>query len=175
MAQSPCESGGRSFPQDCGRFARGGRDSDRKGPRSMIQELGDHLYVFRVYLPHASQVELVGDFTEWRTAPVRMSLGRDGWWSVQVRLPGGVQRFSYLVDGCAWLPDYSAHGLERNSYGGFVSRVDTGQRPARRARTANGTPAREDMDEGRSRPVEAAKTRAPAVGAAAAPRQDAAA
>lgn len=89
----------------------------------MITALADGTVEFRVFLPHASSVELVGDFTEWRGRPVKMSREHPGWWSVRVKLHNGDHQFCYLVDGNIWLADYAAHGVHMNQYGGWVSRI----------------------------------------------------
>lgn len=76
---------------------------------------------FRVFLPGARQVQLVGDFTGWQHRPVAMRHGVDGWWSADVALPEGDRSFQYLIDGSVWVPDYAAQGLERNQFGTWVS------------------------------------------------------
>lgn len=79
--------------------------------------------LFRVYLPQADSVELVGGFTGWRNAPIRLVREPSGWWFVRLDLPPGDHDFSYLVDGATWLPDYAASGIRRNGYGGWVSQI----------------------------------------------------
>lgn len=83
----------------------------------------DSTMLFRVYLPQATSVELVGSFTNWRAAPVRLVRESTGWWFVRLNLEQGDHEFSYLVDGCTWLPDYAAGGIRRNGYGGWVSQI----------------------------------------------------
>jgi 1,4-alpha-glucan branching enzyme len=78
---------------------------------------------FRMYLPHASYVELVGDFTGWQDRPVTMHRDADGFWNVRLRLPEGEHSFSYLVDGRTWMPDYAASGVARNPFGNWTSRL----------------------------------------------------
>ncbi len=90
----------------------------------------DGTHEFRVYLPQATAVDLVGAFTNWRASPIRMIREHTGWWFVRLELPPGDHDFSYLVDGSTWLPDYAASGVRRNSYGGWVSQVAV---PSRRA------------------------------------------
>lgn len=80
---------------------------------------------FRLYLPHAQKVELTGDFNQW--APGTHAMRRDesmdepGWWAAEFALPAGEYRFAYLVNNSWWMPDYAAHGVERNSSGKWVS------------------------------------------------------
>lgn len=80
-------------------------------------------HVFRVYLPQATSVELVGAFTNWRDCPIRLEREHSGWWTARLDLPPGDHDFSYLVDGSTWLPDYAASGVRRNGFGGWVSQV----------------------------------------------------
>jgi 1,4-alpha-glucan branching enzyme len=79
--------------------------------------------VFRVFLPGARSVQVVGTFTGWRRSPIDMQRDADGWWSATLSLSPGDHDFSYLVDGCAWIADYAASGVKRNGFGGFVSQL----------------------------------------------------
>lgn len=81
------------------------------------------LHTFRVYLPEAGQVELVGTFTDWRAGAARMQREDTGWWSITTDVPPGDHDFSYLVNGSHWLADYAASGVRRNPYGGWVSQL----------------------------------------------------
>jgi len=82
---------------------------------------------FRVYLPHAQCVDLTGDFNRW--TPGVQAMGADesmperGWWMAELRLSAGEYRFAYLVNHACWMPDYAAHGVERDSDGRWVSVV----------------------------------------------------
>lgn len=81
---------------------------------------------FRVFLPHASRVEVVGDFTDWRAAAAPMARQGAGWWEAELDLSRGEHTFCYLVDGSIWLADYAAHGVRLSSYGGWVSQLQVG-------------------------------------------------
>ncbi|MBY0261951.1 MAG: hypothetical protein K2Q20_06385 [Phycisphaerales bacterium] len=80
---------------------------------------------FRLYLPHAQKVELTGDFNQWSPGSHAMrcdeSMQEPGWWCAEFRLPAGEYRFAYLVNNSWWMPDYAAHGVERNGAGKWVS------------------------------------------------------
>ena len=92
----------------------------------MVIREPDSRHTFRVYMPEATTVELVGDFTDWRTRPVRMTREHTGWWTTTLAaaaLPPGDHDFSYLVNGSAFLADYAASGVKRNGYGGWVSQI----------------------------------------------------
>jgi len=83
----------------------------------------DNTHLFRVYLPQATTVELVGAFSDWRASPIPLVRENSGWWFARLDLPPGDYDFSYLVDGSTWLPDYAASGVRRNGFGGWVSQV----------------------------------------------------
>lgn len=89
----------------------------------MITNQPDGTVRFRVYLPHATTVELVGDFTGWRNGRIAMTREHPGWWEVSMNVPAGEHHFCYLVDGNIWLADYAAHGVKLNGYGGWISRL----------------------------------------------------
>jgi len=78
---------------------------------------------FRMFLPHAARVELLGDFTSWREHRVPMNREVGGWWTVTTEVPAGEHLFCYLVDGSIWLADYAAHGVRLSEYGGWVSQL----------------------------------------------------
>ena len=78
---------------------------------------------FAVYLPNASKVELIGDFTEWCEHPRSLSRDASGWWRGREVMPAGEYLFCYLVDGVARIPDFAASGIRRNQEGGWVSQL----------------------------------------------------
>ncbi|MBY0313866.1 MAG: hypothetical protein K2W85_17510 [Phycisphaerales bacterium] len=105
----------------------------------VICESGNR-HTFRVYLPEARSVQLVGGFTDWRTNPARMTREHTGWWTITMDLPPGDHDFSYLVDETQWVADFAASGVRRNPFGGWVSQVHVEGlpvqvHPARRFRT----------------------------------------
>lgn len=71
---------------------------------------------FCFFRPGVSQVDLVGDFNQWRDGSTPMSPGRDGYWRVKLQLPQGKYRFRYRADG-QWFTDYAAFGIEHGPYG----------------------------------------------------------
>jgi hypothetical protein len=54
----------------------------------------------RLFAPAAHQVDVRGDLTAW--APIALSGGGDGWWTVSLPADPGVHRISVRVDGGAW-------------------------------------------------------------------------
>ena len=95
----------------------------------MVSTNDGRMFEFRVYLPHAGDVELVGDFTEWCDEAIPLKRSTTGWWEGGLRLGPGEHRFSYLVDGRHWMPDYAAQGIERDRSGNWISTlvVDSAQ------------------------------------------------
>jgi len=87
----------------------------------MISIQADGMALFRVYLPHAALVEVVGDFTDWRRRRVTMRREYPGWWSATVSVTPGEHVFGYLVDGSIHVADYGAHGVKLDSDGKWVS------------------------------------------------------
>jgi hypothetical protein len=90
----------------------------------MISFTTDGEVLFEVYLPHAQDIQVLGDFTNWEDSPVMMLRGPipdDGWWRATRKLSPGTYSFSYLVDGRNWMPDYAAAGVRRNASGRWTS------------------------------------------------------
>lgn len=98
--------------------------------------------LFRVYLPHAARVEVVGSFTDWGRERVPMLRQNPGWWSATVAVGGGDHEFCYLIDGSIHLADYAAHGVKMDSDGKWVStlRVGSGARPGVQVTAAGRAP-----------------------------------
>lgn len=89
----------------------------------MVSVIDGGRCVFRMYMPHAGSVELVGSFCDWKPESGAIELKRDdeGWWCVTADLPEGDHEFCYLVDGRIWMPDYAAGGVRRSANGRWVS------------------------------------------------------
>lgn len=59
----------------------------------------------RLHAP-ASHVMVVGDFNDWDPAATPLRRGNEGGtWTVELRLPPGRYRYTFLVDGRRWVPD----------------------------------------------------------------------
>ncbi|MGT2802777.1 1,4-alpha-glucan branching protein GlgB [Streptococcus henryi] len=59
---------------------------------------GDELgYVFRVWAPNAEDVQLIGDFTDWKDNPLPMTKNEAGVWEVFTTLAKEGQIYKYLV------------------------------------------------------------------------------
>lgn len=93
---------------------------------------------FRMYMPHAGSVGLLGSFCKWQLeadagpgseegasgGAVELERDADGWWIARLDLPPGDHEFCYLVDGRNWMPDYAAGGVRRDSSGRWVSLIN---------------------------------------------------
>lgn len=90
----------------------------------MVTNTEGRVYVFRLYLPHAGSVELVGSFAGWPESSRTMERDAEGFWCAELEVEPGEHWFSYLVDGVFWMPDYAASGVERNECGNWVSKLD---------------------------------------------------
>lgn len=81
--------------------------------------------VFKMYMPNAGSVELLGTFCDWKAerneGAIELERDDEGWWSAKTDLPEGDHEFCYLVDGRTWMPDYAAGGVKRSSTGRWVS------------------------------------------------------
>jgi len=89
-----------------------------------VVTLNAEVCTFRIYLPNAGSVELLGTFNEWKAglgSSLELRPDDRGWWAVQVPLEGGEHEFCYLVDGITWMPDYAAGGIRRNGDGRWIS------------------------------------------------------
>lgn len=60
--------------------------------------------LFRTYKPQARIISIVGDFNGWNPEHDIMKRGNDGIWRLEKRLPSGIYRYKFIVDG-EWLPD----------------------------------------------------------------------
>jgi 1,4-alpha-glucan branching enzyme len=74
--------------------------------------------VFRVVIPEAQRVLLVGDFTNWQARPIGMLKGTDGSWTATVILPRGRHQYLFIVDE-TWREDPNCSERVANSTGGF--------------------------------------------------------
>lgn len=66
------------------------------GSGSCPADGGGRLVYFQFFAPQAKTIRLAGDFNQWD--PILMRQRRNGWWSIQVRLPLGLHQYRFLVD-----------------------------------------------------------------------------
>jgi len=72
---------------------------------------------FRVRIPGARQVAVVGDFNGWNPTATRMHPTRDGTWQARFVLPPGRHVYAFVVDGRRWLPDPAAPLAPEDAFG----------------------------------------------------------
>ena len=63
---------------------------------------------FAFYAPKAQSVAVVGSFNDWDPKRGSMTRGRDGNWTLQVKLPTGRYEYLFLVDGSRYEADPDA-------------------------------------------------------------------
>jgi 1,4-alpha-glucan branching enzyme len=71
---------------------------------------------FHFDAPHAHEVLLVGEFTEWDKTPVKLIKGGGGVWHAKVALTPGRHQYRFLVDG-QWQDDPQQPAREPNPFG----------------------------------------------------------
>lgn len=71
---------------------------------------------FRITAPTAMSVQLVGDFTQWKHAPVNLAKDALGVWKGSVSLAPGEYHYRFLVDG-HWRDDPECTLRVPNPYG----------------------------------------------------------
>jgi 1,4-alpha-glucan branching enzyme len=76
---------------------------------------------FRIFLPHATRVEVLGDFTDWGRDRLTLNRTYPGWWCGSLLVKPGEHQFCYLVDGSLRLADYAADGLTLSAGGDWLS------------------------------------------------------
>jgi len=59
---------------------------------------------FAVWAPNAEAVSVIGDFNHWNPENDLLKKGDDGIWRLRKRIPTGMYRYRYIIDG-AWQPD----------------------------------------------------------------------
>lgn len=85
------------------------------------QEHGAIYVQFRLDAGTASDVALVGSFTDWQpTEHMRQSV--DGVWTLVLPLSPGVHDYAFVVDGERWVPDPYAPQVD-DGFGGVNSRL----------------------------------------------------
>ncbi len=78
---------------------------------------------FKVFLPHAAKVDVMGDFTDWGRSRLKMTREYPGWWKASTKVPKGAHSFCYVIDDAIHLADYAAHGVKMDGSGKWVSEL----------------------------------------------------
>jgi 1,4-alpha-glucan branching enzyme len=72
---------------------------------------------FQLIDPNATDVLLVGDFTDWEDSPIILKQQKDGIWKTTVELEPGQHEYRFLVDG-QWRDDLRCSFRKSNPFGG---------------------------------------------------------
>lgn len=72
---------------------------------------------FQIVEPGATNVLLVGDFTDWDNNPIPLKRQKDGVWKATVPLQPGPHEYRFLVDG-QWRDDGDCNSRRPNPFGG---------------------------------------------------------
>ena len=66
--------------------------------------------------PDARSVHIAGDFSGWEPTVAMSDVNRDGRWSGRVRLPPGLHKYMFVIDGETWITDPNAvlYAVNRN-------------------------------------------------------------
>ncbi len=75
---------------------------------------------FTFFAPEATDVNVAGNFNDWRTDAAPLKKAHDGKWAVRLMLRSGQYEYRFLVDGC-WCEDPQAFQRTANPHGGFNS------------------------------------------------------
>jgi hypothetical protein len=90
----------------------------RAGNEAPVQTV---LVQFRLDAPAAQQVQLAGNFTNWK--PIhRLQRTGNGIWTIVVPVTPGVHNYSYVVDGKTWVIDPAARTVA-DGFGGVNSQL----------------------------------------------------
>ena len=78
-------------------------------------QLEEHRFV--LYLPQASQPNIIGTFTGWSPLPMQ-KIGSTGYWALVLKVPEGEHRYSYLIDNGKQIADPTVIAKEHDDFGG---------------------------------------------------------
>lgn len=101
------------------------------GGMNMVTPRPDGTFRFEIFLPSARSVAIAGTFCDWSMTRHPMERGENGWWTASLDIQPGDHSFQYVVDGRDWIADFAASGVERNGFGGWVSRLHVKPRTLR--------------------------------------------
>jgi hypothetical protein len=94
---------------------------------SLSPERIQHHNRFIIYRPDVNQVEITGSFTQWQRLPMK-KLGDSGYWEIQLDLPEGEHRYTYILDGHVTFADPTVLTHERDDFGGLNSILNVGKK-----------------------------------------------
>jgi hypothetical protein len=80
---------------------------------------------FVIYRPDVSQIDITGSFTDWQRVPMRR-VGASGYWEIQLPLPAGEHRYTYIIEGNDSMADPTVSAQEKDDFGGRNSIIYVG-------------------------------------------------
>jgi hypothetical protein len=81
------------------------------------RELPATSHRFVIYRPDVTTAEIAGTFTDWQRIPLN-PIGTSGYWEINISLPGGEHRFTYILDGEKRFADPTVAARELDDFGG---------------------------------------------------------
>ena len=72
---------------------------------------------FIIYKPDVSKVEISGSFTDWKVLPLSR-IGSSGYWQIELNVPEGEHRYTYIVGGEERVADPTILTREQDDFGG---------------------------------------------------------
>jgi hypothetical protein len=72
---------------------------------------------FVIYQPEVSKVEISGSFIDWKVLPLSR-IGSSGYWQIELNIPEGEHRYTYIVGGDERVADPTILTREKDDFGG---------------------------------------------------------
>lgn len=72
---------------------------------------------FVIYQPEVSKVEISGSFIDWKVLPLSR-IGSSGYWQIELDIPEGEHRYTYIVGGEKRVADPTILTREQDDFGG---------------------------------------------------------
>lgn len=72
---------------------------------------------FVIYQPEVSKVEISGSFIDWKVLPLS-KVGSSGYWQIELNIPEGEHRYTYIVGGEERVADPTILSREKDDFGG---------------------------------------------------------
>lgn len=86
-----------------------------------------HSKRFILFEPAVDRVDLAGSFTGWQRLPMHR-IGDSGYWELNLEIPSGEHRFTYILDGKRPMPDPTLLTSEKDDFGGENSILNMKER-----------------------------------------------
>ncbi|HEY7637620.1 MAG TPA: isoamylase early set domain-containing protein [Gemmatimonadales bacterium] len=87
-----------------------------RAPESQPGPRGSRAVRLKLVAPASSRVVVVGDFNNWDPAATPLR-GREGVWTVELRLKPGRYHYTFLVDGRKWVRDPAEPPAPESDFG----------------------------------------------------------